>query len=117
MVNHRKHATAWEIVKGAMGRWNATERVDHEGDAGLIVDGAVLEELEELASAVDKLALLPDAVTKLAQAVDDLAKQQKHCASPGSGISVHIGPKTAATILGTLALGVGGGAWWVGPIG
>lgn len=113
----QKHTTAWEIIKGAMTRWNAEKRLDHDGDAGLIVDGAVLKELEELSIAVDKLAPLPDAVCKLAKAVDELAKQQKHIANPGSGITVNIGPKTAVTILGTMLVGLGGGAWWMGPIG
>jgi len=117
MVNRRKHATAWEIVKGAMGRWNAEKRVDHDGDAGIIVDGAVLEELEDLSGAVDKLAPLPEAVSNLAKAVEDLTKQQKNNATPGSGITLNIGPKTAVTLLGAIIMGLGGGAWWVGPVG
>ncbi len=117
MVNRQKHGTARNIVSGALQRWNAVERIEHEGDAGLIVDGAVLDELDDLAMAVGKLASLPDAVSKLADAVEVLAQQRGTNPPSGSGINIHIGPKMAGTVIAALVLALGGSAWWVGPVG
>ena len=41
----RDHTLARQLVKGAMERFTAVPRVEHEGDALLIVMGAVLEEV------------------------------------------------------------------------
>ena len=49
---HRNHTTAWKIIDGANTRWNEPERVNHDGDAELIVSGAVLEEQENLTAAI-----------------------------------------------------------------
>ena len=88
---HRNHTTAWRIIDGANERWNEPERVDHEGDAGLIVDGAILEETENLSAAIKDLS---KAIEKQA------AKPQ----GPG-GLSLHIGTKTLVALVTAAAGG------------
>ncbi|KKN75610.1 hypothetical protein LCGC14_0378480 [marine sediment metagenome] len=41
----KNHALAHALVQGALNRYTAEPRQDHEGDAQLIVLGAILEEV------------------------------------------------------------------------
>ena len=41
----QKHSLAKELVQGALTRFSAQPRQEHEGDAQLIVLGAILEEV------------------------------------------------------------------------
>ena len=63
-MTHRNNTTAWRIIDGANDRWDAEpERIENEGDAGLIVAGATLEETENLAAAVKDLSKAIEALT------------------------------------------------------
>jgi hypothetical protein len=100
---HKDHSTARAIIKGAVTRWNGVEREQHDGDAQLIVMGAVLEEVGVQGDAIDELT---GAIADLVEALAD---------RPSGGISINIGGKQIAVLLGILGA-LGGGSWWVaGP--
>ncbi len=44
-MDRRNHYLARKLIQDALDRFAAPERVDHEGDAQLIVLGAILEEV------------------------------------------------------------------------
>lgn len=91
---HRNHKTAWRIIDGANERWDTEpERIENEGDAGLIVAGATLEETENLSASIGDLS----------KAIESLVSK------PLSGsLFLHIGTKTMAALVTVFASGVVG---------